>query len=184
MSELTSENRLWVAGARVFLIPGETQHYSISENQLFVSVRTLQHGVMLWAEMPGGSRDGSGLWHIPSIGTEVCVSFSMGEFEGDAYVVGVVGYPPPDLTPGKTIVQDDQVIVRSAGGTATSFVALQDEVHALWEFVRAQFSTVGGHTHAVVGGATTTTTSVAPPGGTPPAVSPAEPLGSQILSVE
>jgi phage gp45-like len=80
------------------------------------------------------------------------------------------------------IKPDGTVEIRASGGAATKLPTLAD-YEALRVFVNNQFSSTGGHTHAVAGAATTTTTSVAAPGA-PPAVSVAAPTGTQVLKAQ
>jgi hypothetical protein len=72
-----------------------------------------------------------------------------------------------------------KVEVRLPGGVALPLPTMAD-MENLRQFVVNQFSSAGGHTHAVVGAATTTITTVATPG-TAPTVSPAAVVGTTVL---
>ncbi len=93
--------------------------------------------------------------------------------EGEAILYGSSGLP-------FVHVKDDQTVeVRKAGGTAVALATLA-ELTALRDYVRNQFSSSAGHTHAVSGAVTTTIATVGSPGGAP-TVSPATPTGTSVI---
>jgi hypothetical protein len=187
LKELLRDERIWCIAARVDLHDGQTSHFETNdEGDVIVSVRTVIHDQQIWANldsMAGGS-DGSGVWHIPDPGTEVVICFDQGDFEGEAYIVGRTsgGRAPQGLTSGTIFILGNNVQVRSPSGVANKLPTF-DDLSNLKDYVNAQFSSVGGHTHAVVGGATTTTTTVAS-GGTPPTHPASDPTGTTVLEAE
>lgn len=142
LKELLDSERIWCIAARVAVHDGEDEHFGLSEEgHVELSVVTLRHGVEIKAFLKGGDDDGSGIWFIPSVGTEVIVNFDDGEFEGDAYVVAIVGEKPGgiNLQPGKMFVIGDSVEIRSANGTAIKLPTLAD--------VQAMVNVYNLHTH-------------------------------------
>lgn len=84
------------------LLEGSDNYWLPSkEGAIIVSVKTHNHHSPIWAILRGG-----GLHHIPSIGDEVMLSFSNGDYEGDAYLESVYMHGPPGLTAGVTVVTD------------------------------------------------------------------------------
>lgn len=125
--DLLSPDQVWTVAARVAKHDGQTVFHRIGdEGQMILSVRTHSHDVQIDAIMKGGSSDGSGIWIIPSEGTEVLIAFDNGEFEGDAYLVGVYGDSPVGLIPGRTLVIGDEIEIRSVNGTANRLALLSD----------------------------------------------------------
>lgn len=181
--DLLTDERVWCVAARVEVHDGETQHYAFaSEGHLMISVRTLRHGVPIWALLKGGGSKGIGVWFIPPVGCEVIVNFDDGMFEGDAYIVGIHGIAPSTLAPGKLFLIGDDIQAKAENGTAKS-VAFKDELQDLRDYVRNQFSASNGHVHVVSGGSTTTQTTVAS-AATNPTVSPPTPVGTAKFKAE
>lgn len=174
LKELLRDEREWCVAARVALHDGDARHYTVNEEGDYViSVLTLQHEVPInanWSMQPG--------WYsLPELNDEVMVAFDGGDFEGEAYIIGrtssgrkVEDGEAGELAPGQTIMvsariegrASDKILMQApeveaasvpgAGGPLVPF-----DGFALWKaWVEAQFSAVGGHSHAVVGGATTT----------------------------
>lgn len=124
------DGREWFVRGVVALHEGETSHYAVmAEGHIMVSVISTRHHQEIWAILRGGDDDGAGVWHIPSIGTEVLIGFDCGDFEGDAYVVAVVGrvgaipVAPGVIVvvgPTQVIVQSPDVEIRAEGGVAAS----------------------------------------------------------------
>jgi hypothetical protein len=110
MKELLSDERIWTIAARVEKHKNDSEHYEMTdEGHMVVSVITLRHGVPIKAILNGGGNNGHGVWFIPPIGTEVVVNFDDGQFEGDAYIVGIHGHAPSALEPGKVLIRGDVV---------------------------------------------------------------------------
>ena len=166
--DLLTDERLWCIAAVVALHEGETSRFDISEEgHLIVSVLTLQHSIPIWAILCGGDNDRHGIWHIPSLGTEVMLCFSDGEFEGDAYIVSLHGKGPTNLVDDKVYVLGDEVQVRTPGGTAVS-LAKQSSVDAIQQKLDSFIAEYIAHVH----------TSAAPGSPTSPTVSTLTPVGA------
>lgn len=182
---LASEAGVMCFAATVQLHDGETEHWERSaEGAMTISVVTNQHAVPINAILKGGGNNGQGFWFIPSIGTEVLIAFENGDFDGDAYIVGIHGHSPTGLQPGTLLVLGDNVEIRSVGGTARA-LAFKDELEA----VDAKYA---NHIHqdsttAPTGGPIAT---VIPNGLPPPLFFPGLPLdtvtieGTQVLKGE
>ncbi len=106
-------DKVWCLAARVEVHTGQSLHYEkTAEGAMMISVQTLRHDVEIWALLKGGAV-GIGMWFIPPVGTEVLISFDDGEFEGDAYIVGIHGHSPDDLTPDKILIIGETVNVQA-----------------------------------------------------------------------
>lgn len=162
--DMLKDERVWCIAARVELHDGDTQHYEINgEGQIIVSVRTLRHGVPIWAVLRGGDSEGRGVWQIPSIGTEVIVEFDDGMFEGDAYIVGTHGNPPAAAAnPNLLLVLSPNVEIRSVNGTAKK-LSLNEELAALTDKVNTIIDSYLIHNHSggTLGGGLTGSPNVA-----------------------
>lgn len=155
LKEQLSDERIWVIAARVVVPKGESQHYFVTEEgHIAIYVETLRHGVTLPVLLKTGDDSGSGLWKIPSVGTEVMVNFDDGQFEGDAYATSVHGEKPDGipLDPNKVFLIGPTVEIRSVNGTAKS-LAFQDKLNALENKVNSLVTKFNAHTHvlAIVG---------------------------------
>jgi hypothetical protein len=155
LKELLADERIWTIAARVAVHDGESLHYAVTdEGHVEISLITLRHAVPIRAILRGGADDGNGLWSIPSVGTEVMVSFDDGEFEGDAYAVSAHGEKPDGvpLDPDKVFLIGPTVEVRSVDGAAQS-LAFQEKLNALEDKVNSLIAKYNAHTHilAIVG---------------------------------
>lgn len=166
---LAGEAGIMCLAATVQVHDGETQHWEVSdEGAMVVSVVTHQHAVPIDALLKGGGNDGKGVWFIPSVGTEVLIAFENGDFEGDAYIVGIFGHSPAGLQPGTILVLGDNIEVRSVGGTARALAFKSD--------VEAVDNKYANHLHAnALSGPTSTVIPVVPPT-VPPTYTPGLPL--------
>lgn len=187
LRKLLQDEREWVVAASVTVLDGQSSHFEVNdEGDVIVSCVTHLHAVPIWANLDSlaGGSDGSGVWHIPDPGTEVKIGFDHGDFEGEAYILmrGSGGKAPQGLGPGIVFVLGSNVQIRTPVGTAAKLPTLAD-YNALKAYVNAQFSSVGGHTHATPSGPTTTTTTVAT-AGTPPTHSAPDPTGTTVLEAE
>lgn len=145
--DLLRDERIWTMAARVAPHDGQTDHFEYTdEGHIMVSVRTLRHDIPLWAIYRGGDDAGTGVWYIPSLGSEVMLNFDGGEFEGDAYIVAVIGEAPTGLVVDKVYVLGPEVQVRSVGGTAQS-LAFQEKLNALEDKVNSLITKHNSHTH-------------------------------------
>jgi hypothetical protein len=129
--DLLKDDRIWCVAAHVALHKGEERHWFIGkEGQMLVSVLTNQHGSEIWAILDGGGRSGRGYWEVPAPGTELLIGFDHGEYEGEAYIVGMHGRCPTDLTDEKTIVVGDDIIVRTMTGERVELKSGSIEISA------------------------------------------------------
>lgn len=128
MRDLLSDERIACVAATVQLHEGQTEHFrrDAITGQIIVTVITNQNGVSIDALLKAGDISGRGLWIIPAIGTEVFVCFDMGEFEGDAYIVGYMGRAPDQLDDGITLIIDEKVQIRTLDGTAQKLMTVAD----------------------------------------------------------
>lgn len=177
LRDLLEDERVWCVAATVQLHEGESEHFARASNgQIMVSVITNQHAVPIWAQLRGGDFSRRGVWTIPAIGTEVILNFDNGEFEGDPYIIGVIGRAPEDLDGEVTLIIDNKVKIRSLDGTAAPLPTM-DDFNALKNYVENHT-----HTYAPGPGAPVQTTPPSVPGGAPdPAPTP---NGTQVLEVE
>lgn len=182
--DLLEDERVWSVAAIVVLLPGQQDHYKVLDSgQVMVSVATIRHGVVMDVVLKGGDRDGTGVWIIPAVGTEVLIAFDSGEWEGDPYIAGFHGRAPSGLAPNKVLVIGSNVEIRSKTGTASAVPTMAD-FEALRTYVSNQFKATGGHTHVVSGAATTSIAASTGAAGTPPTTAPAAPAGTQIAKLE
>lgn len=153
------DERIWCVAARVVIIDGDDSHWAYSEEgHLTVSVLTLKHGVPIRAILKGGDNAGSGIWFIPSVGTEVILSFDDGDFEGDAYIVGVHGKAPTGITSDTVFVIGASVVIKKIGGIPNRLVTV-DEFNELCSWIESDMQ-IGADTH---GDTTPPGTSNSPP---------------------
>lgn len=171
---LAGEAGVMCFAATVQIHDGETQHWEVTdEGAMSVSVVTHQHAVPIDALLKGGGNDGKGVWFIPSVGTEVLIAFENGDFEGDAYIVGVFGHSPAGLQPGTILVLGDNIEIRSVGGTAQplAFKSDVEAVDAKYDGHIHQESTMAPTSGPIIAG------SILPNPGPPPTHLPGLPLG-------
>ncbi len=161
--------------------PGETTHYEIVDNDIYVHVLLVELGKEFTMKLAHGT---GGYYRVPAVGDEVVVAFRGGVTHGDATIVGVLTRPdaPNFLGTGDTFVVCDRggaVFIMDEGTEATDVkrVAFAHELQSLRDFVMAQFTGVG-HTHATPSGASTSTTKAA--GSTDPVAAP----GSTVLAAK
>ena len=153
MKELMGDDRVWAMAARVALHDGETSHFDVSdEGHIMLSVRTLRHDAPVTALLKGGDDNGAGVWFVPAIGTEVIINFDDGMYEGDAYVVAIVGEKPGtlDVQPGVLYLVNDTIEARSVGGVAQS-LAFQTKLNALESKVNSLIAKHNTHVHVISG---------------------------------
>lgn len=164
LQQLHEDQRVWTVAGRVRLRDGETEHWFVmDEGGVAVSVETSQHGSPIWAQLRGGSDDGSGVWAIPDVGTEVILAFDNGDYEGDCYVIAAFGGAPIGLIPGRVLIIGDNVEIRRRDGVAEKLPTMADH-QALIDYIQNDLvlGVVGGG-----GGTATVATSTAPtPSGT------------------
>jgi len=102
-------------------------HWDVVDGCLLIHCVTKGHQQPLWAHASGATRLGRGLLQIPDLGTEVLISFDMGLFEGDAFIVGLFGRSVSDgLAENVTLLLDDKVRIKSVGGTSVPLGTLPD----------------------------------------------------------
>jgi hypothetical protein len=123
MRDLLADDRTWTIAATVQKLPGQDSHFKKSNDQLLISVLTNTHAVPVWVIHGGGDLSGFGVWLIPSIGTEVMIAFSDGEFEGDAFLIGMFGRRD-DVDDGVTLLCGNKVKIIA-----------EDEVHVVADTV-------------------------------------------------
>ncbi len=151
--------------------PDGGAHWNVSgiagARQLMIHVVTKTHHTPIWCHAQGGGKLSHGLWSIPSVGTEVLVSFDNGAFEGDAFIIGEFGRyddSSQSLAENTTLLIDETVEIRSVAGSAVA-LALKSDVTSLANFVQGLL--VGGTGSVVV-----------PPGSVP------QPVGTTVLKAE
>lgn len=174
------DDRIHVFAGHVVTPPGEPRHFYVNaEKNVVVFVEMNHHGTPVRANLATQP----GVWTVPDVNDEVLVATDNGEFEGELYIVGVIpvtnranALAPGTLSPqtfnivvtgdanivvgpGSSVhlISDTKIEAAHAVGSGKS-LGVEDEIHALWRYIKNQFATVTGHTHTVVGGATTTTT--------------------------
>lgn len=184
---LLRDEREWVVAARVEVLDGQSSHFEVNaEGDVIVSCVTLLHGVPIWANLDtlAGGSDGSGVWFVPDPGTEVKLGFDGGDFEGEAYILmrTSAGKAPQGLASGTVFILGSNVQIRTPGGTPHKLPTLAD-FNALKDYVNAQFSATGGHTHATPSGPTTTIVTVTAGSSSPTHAAP-DPTGTTVLEAE
>lgn len=140
---------------------GEDSHFFVNdEKNVVVHVQTNHHAAIVQANLSNGP----GVWSIPDVGTEVLIASDMGNYEGELYVVGHYGTTnvsnaeaPTGLSSQQhnVFVTGDINLIVGAGSTirlASSIssgeaLALQAEMHNMWQFLKNQFDGLTGHTH-------------------------------------
>lgn len=160
LKELLRDDRAWVVSARVEAHDGEDQHFEINEEgDIIVQVKTVNHEVPIRANLDSfaGGSDGSGVWHIPDPGTEVLVAFDLGEFEGEAYIVGRTsgGRAPTSLVSGQVLVLGNSVQIRTPTGTAIELPTKAD-VQAVVNLLNDLISKYNSHSHTYIPGSNPT----------------------------
>lgn len=181
--DLAMDERVFLVLARVALHEGQTKHWYVTdEGHIAVRVLTHRHSAPIDAVLKSGDDNGVGEWSIPAIGTEVLIGFDDGDYESDAFVVAVYGNSPPtQLAERKLVLVGDEIHAVAPNGTGVA-LALKSDVQSQTNYLKKQFDSATGHTHAVVGGSTTTTTeSILGSGGSGSAPSP---VGTIVLKAE
>lgn len=158
--ELLDDERLWIMGARIALHDGESSHHrKTEEGANEVSVRTSNHGLQLWALLPGGSNGDRGIWSVPEIGTEVLIACEDGDPEGDVFLVSAYGHSPSTMTTTQLILLINDVIeARSVGGTAKA-LAYKSDLDAVASKLNSLIGKYNTHIHPLSSGTSSATTS-------------------------
>lgn len=119
--DLYADDRVWFVAAVVALHDGESSHYeTMEEGHLMVSVLAQKSHQKIWAMLRCGDDDGDGVWHIPSVGTEVLLGFDQGHFEGNAYVAAVVGrVGNVPVSPGVIVIRGNVQVLAQSGAIVT-----------------------------------------------------------------
>lgn len=160
MRDLLARDLIWCVSGRVEPHPGEDNHFELlaETKRVIVSVVTSSTNTPLRAYLSGGDEDGSGVWRIPSVGTEVLVCFSDGDFEGDCYLCATVGRGGVAVAEKTTLIIDERVDVFRIGGEPKPLPTMAD-----YDELRAKYNSLvdlhDNHVHvAPSGGGSTSKT--------------------------
>jgi hypothetical protein len=134
MREAMRDDRSHTIAARVQKHEGESKHYEVNaEGDLIVSVVGVLSGTPIWANLGalcGGN--GKGVWVIPDEGVEVIVAFDDGDFEGEAYIIGMhpSGSTPAGMIPGRVYIYGVEVLIgNGSGGEEPLITKTQFDAH-------------------------------------------------------
>lgn len=132
---LLKDQREWSSIGRVFLPPGQAQHFEITGGDIFVDV------ILQPSLVDVTCRLAAGMWLVPALGEEVVVSIPEGQLEFMPVVIGVLstGKVPSAQQPSPTriaIVRQEVVIHDGSGGanplpTLASLQASIDKINGL-----------------------------------------------------
>jgi len=181
LRDLVKDDQVFTFAARVTVDPKSGTHYQVNEEGYVIISCTTQSGHRLWANLSlDVDESGRGVWKLPAVGTEVLIGTHEGDFEGECYLIGKHARIalPSDVDPSTVVLQGDQVVARSVGGTASALATLAD-LQAQVAYLRKQFDSITGHTHA--GPGSPPTESAVPPAGTSSVPTPA---GTTVLQGE
>lgn len=172
--------KMWCALAIVQAPQGES-HFEVLADDVHVEVVTQPSLIPLTCRLTAG------MWRIPDIGEEVVVLIPEGEIAFMPILIDVLSSGSVPTTQGPALSTDvivrPHVLVHDGTGGAEPLVPLS-QFNAFRAWVEQQFSSVGGHTHAVAGAATTNTTTVTVTGTAAPTVAVPSVAGTTVLEAK
>lgn len=136
MRSLMRDQKLWCSVGRVFLPPGQAQHYAIEDGDIHIEV------VLQPSLGDVTCRLAAGMWLVPAIGEEVVVVLPEGELSFMPTIIGILstGVVPSAQQPSPTriVIQRDEVAIHDGTGGANplpTLASLQASIDKLNELV-------------------------------------------------